>query len=80
MRSSVLFVQICCTWRLLWAPCQACFKWAHNLLAESIHARGMINLSKEECLWGVTILAELVLMDNHQAAVFGPHASKVPWV
>lgn len=32
----------------------------------------MINLSKGECLWGVTVLAELPVMDAHQAAVFGP--------
>lgn len=43
-----------------------------SLLAESTHARSMINPSKGGCLWGVTILAELPLMDAHQAAVFGP--------
>lgn len=43
-----------------------------SLLAESTHARGMINLSKGGCLWGVTVLAELPIMDAHQAAVFGP--------
>lgn len=32
----------------------------------------MINPSKGGCLWGVTILAALPLMDAHQAAVFGP--------
>jgi len=43
-----------------------------NLLAGSACARSMINPSKGGCLWGVTVLAELPLMDAHQAAVFGP--------
>lgn len=43
-----------------------------SLLAESTRARNMINPSKGGCLWGVTVLADLPLMDAHQAAVFGP--------
>lgn len=42
-----------------------------SLLAGSTHARSMINPSKGGCLWGVTVLVELPLMDAHQAAVFG---------
>lgn len=55
-----------------------------SLLAGSSRARSMINPSKGGCLWGVTVLAELPLMDAHQAAVFGPTrldpcAPPFPW-